>query len=74
MDILLQPASLEEKAPFYRVRISDARMELITDAEVPRGLAPGVNGWWTGVDRDGTPVLLRDASFQEVYALAVKWR
>jgi Tol biopolymer transport system component/DNA-binding winged helix-turn-helix (wHTH) protein len=65
---------LEERTPFYRVRINDSRMEPVTDAAVPRGLAAGINGWWTGIDLDDTPLLLRDASIQEVYALTVSCR
>ena len=65
---------LEEKAPFYRVRISDSRMEPVTDVAVPRGMAAGINGWWAGIDLDDTPVLLRDAGIQEVYSLVVSWR
>jgi Tol biopolymer transport system component len=64
---------MERQAGFYRVRVADAKTELVTDAPIPRGLAASINGWWSGVDRDGTPIVLRDAGIQEIYALVVKW-
>lgn len=64
---------MEEGVSFFRVSVDDAHTELVTDASIPRGMAAGANGWWSGVDPHGTPIVLRDASIQEVYALDVKW-
>jgi Tol biopolymer transport system component/DNA-binding winged helix-turn-helix (wHTH) protein len=63
----------EEKTRFFTVRVSDSHLELVTDAPIPRGMAGGMSGWWSGVDRDGTPIVLRDASIQEVYAMKLNW-
>lgn len=63
---------MEAKASFFRVSVPDAHLELVTDAQIPWGMAAGTSGFWSGVDRGGTPVVLRDASIQEVYALDLK--
>jgi len=58
---------------FYRVRVDDGVLELVANVQVPRGLAAGFSGRWTGLGPGDTPLLLRDTSIQEIYALTVKW-
>lgn len=59
----------ETNTPFYRVRIRDNLLEKVTDAKVAKNLAAGVFGMWTGLDPDDSPMILRDTSLQEIYAL-----
>lgn len=65
------PRSTAQGARFYRVRVGDHRMEKVADVKVG-SLAAGVFGSWTGLAPDNSPLLLRDTSFQEIYAL--DWR
>jgi Tol biopolymer transport system component/DNA-binding winged helix-turn-helix (wHTH) protein len=58
-----------EFTPFYRVRLSDHRLEHVASVYFPRGLTAGDEGWWTGLAPDDSPLLLRDISVQEIYAL-----
>jgi serine/threonine protein kinase/Tol biopolymer transport system component len=59
-------------AGYYRVRITDARLERLVDLRrirtFPDQFGPGS---WTGVTPDGTPLFVRDLSTQEIYALDV---
>jgi hypothetical protein len=55
---------------FYRVRIADRKLERVAAFEVPEG-STGYWVSWTGVAPDGSPLLLRDLSIQEIYALDV---
>jgi eukaryotic-like serine/threonine-protein kinase len=59
---------LSENPAFYRVRIADRKLERVADLKgfrrVVFGLLP-----WSGVTPEGAPLLLRDISSQEVYAL-----
>ena len=59
---------LSENPAFYRVRVADRKLERIADL---KGLRRVVFAWipWSGVTPDGSPLLLRDISSQEVYAL-----
>jgi hypothetical protein len=41
--------------------------------DVQPGLAPSPCGFWTGFAPDYSPLLLRDAGIQEIYALGVTW-
>ncbi len=52
---------------FYRVRISDRKVEQIPVKNVKR--APGIMGEWMGLAPDGSILLLRDAGIQDIYAL-----
>jgi hypothetical protein len=53
---------------FYRVRISDHKLERVADlAGVQRYW--GEFGEWAGLAADDTPLLTRNASSEEVYAL-----
>jgi Tol biopolymer transport system component len=53
-----------------RLRVSDRKIEPVAVVNVPEGLV-GVWGGWMSTAPDGTPVLLRDLSIQEIYALDV---
>jgi Tol biopolymer transport system component len=59
---------LSENPAMYRVRVADRKLERIADL---KGFRRVVFGWipWSGVTPDGAPLLLRDLSSQEVYAL-----
>jgi Tol biopolymer transport system component len=59
---------LSENPAFYRVRVADRKLERIADL---KGLRRVVFAWipWSGITPDGAPLLLRDISSQEVYAL-----
>jgi hypothetical protein len=59
---------LSEHPAFYRVRVADRKLERIADLKGFRGVVLfGIP--WSGVTPDGAPLLLRDISSQEVYAL-----
>ena len=59
---------LSDNPGVYRVRVSDRKIERVADL---KGLRRTVNAWipWSGVAPDGSPLLVRDISSQEVYAL-----
>jgi hypothetical protein len=53
---------------FFRVRVRDRKVERIFGLEhVPR--AVGTSGAWTGLAPDGSPLIQRDVSLDEIYAL-----
>jgi DNA-binding winged helix-turn-helix (wHTH) protein/Tol biopolymer transport system component len=58
--------------PFYRLRISDRKTELVAMADFPHGLANAAPSFWTGLAPDDSPLCLRDTSIWEIYALDVK--
>jgi Tol biopolymer transport system component len=53
-----------------RLRVTDRKIEPVASVNVPEGLV-GVWGGWMSTAPDGTPLLLRDLSIQEIYALDV---
>ena len=59
---------LSKDAAFFRLRIADRKLERVADL---RGLRRVVFAGfpWSGITPDGAPLLLRDTSSQEVYAL-----
>ena len=59
---------LRDNPGVYRVRVSDRKIERVADL---KGLRRSVSVWipWSGVAPDGSPLLVRDISSQEVYAL-----
>jgi Tol biopolymer transport system component len=59
---------LSENPAFYRVRVADRKLERVADL---KGFRRVVFAWipWSGITPDGAPLLLRDISSQEVYAL-----
>ncbi len=55
-------------AAFFRVRIRDRKVEQIVSLkDLPRNV--GSLGPWTGLAPDGSPLISRDASFDEIYAM-----
>jgi dipeptidyl aminopeptidase/acylaminoacyl peptidase len=53
---------------FYRVRVRDQKVERMFGLDkIPRVV--GSFGPWTGLAPDGSPLIQRDASFDEIYAL-----
>ena len=54
----------------YRVRIADRRVERVAGVEVPGGVT-GFLAAWMIAGPDGSPILLRNLSAQEIYALDV---
>jgi Tol biopolymer transport system component/DNA-binding winged helix-turn-helix (wHTH) protein len=60
---------LEGGTPFYRLRIDGHKLERVASVELPGGLAASAFGAWKGLAPDGSPLVLRDASIQEIYAL-----
>jgi DNA-binding winged helix-turn-helix (wHTH) protein/Tol biopolymer transport system component len=54
---------------FYRVGVENLKLEDVASVNLPRGLASGMFGSWTGLAPDDSPLLVRDTSIQEIYAL-----
>ena len=52
----------------YRVRISDRRLERLATLD-PGKLAWAIVGKWTGLGPDDSPMVLRDTSVEEIFAL-----
>jgi Tol biopolymer transport system component/DNA-binding winged helix-turn-helix (wHTH) protein len=63
--------TLSEDAAFFRVRISDHRLERLFSLKGLRQFW-GPFGSWTGLTPDDSPLLVRDASSQEIYV--VDWQ
>jgi len=67
---LYYDTELGDRAGFYRVRIRDRKVErIVTFKDIRR--AVGSLGSWGGLAPDDSPLLLRDTSTQEIYALAL---
>jgi Tol biopolymer transport system component/DNA-binding winged helix-turn-helix (wHTH) protein len=60
--------TLTEDANFFRVRISDHKLERLVSLHGMRRYW-GELGQWTGLAPDDSPLLIRDASSQEIYAI-----
>jgi hypothetical protein len=58
------------KYALYRIAAADHKLERVAEIDVPEG-ATGTWGPWMGITPDGSPLLLRNRSFQEIYALDV---
>jgi hypothetical protein len=60
--------SFDAKDPaFYRIRISDKTRELVASINFRRrGAEPY---WWNGLTPDDSPLVMRDESVAEIYAL-----
>jgi len=52
----------------FRVHVSDAREEKVTDVSFPTA---GAFGFWSGLAPDGSPLLLRDQEQSDVYVLSL---
>jgi Tol biopolymer transport system component len=62
-------AGFGDQAGFYRVRVSDRKVERIADLKDIR--RTGSLDVWAGLAPDDSPLLLRDTSTQEIYALDI---
>jgi serine/threonine protein kinase/Tol biopolymer transport system component len=60
--------SLDNEEGYFRVRIADGKLERIFSLKGFQA-ASGAFGNWTGIAPDESPLLVRDASIQEIYAL-----
>jgi Tol biopolymer transport system component len=60
--------TLTEDANFFRVRISDRKLERLVSLHGMRRFW-GDLGSWTGLAPDDSPLLIRDVSSQEIYAI-----
>ena len=58
----------KEDTGLYRVRVSDGKIEKLTTLE-PRLLSWAIIGKWTALAADDSPLVLRDTSVDEIYAL-----
>jgi Tol biopolymer transport system component len=56
-----------------RLRISDRKIETIAGLEGLGRLTTGTAGAWFGLAPDDSPLLARDISTQEIYALEMNW-
>ena len=54
---------------FYRLRVSDHKVERVATLKDLGRQVSGVNGVWTGLAPDDSPLALRDIGSQEIYAL-----
>jgi Tol biopolymer transport system component len=59
---------LQNEEGYYRMRINDRRLERILSLKGFQA-APGAFGNWSGIAPDESPLLVRDASIQQIYAL-----
>jgi Tol biopolymer transport system component len=59
----------EQSLPFYRVCLADRKLERIMNISDYGRLAIGRFGSWSGLGPGDVPLILRDISVQEVYAL-----
>jgi len=59
-----------QKYALYRIAVADHKLERVAEIDVPEGTT-GTWGSWMGITPDGSPLLLRNRSFQEIYALDV---
>ena len=57
---------------FFRVRVADGQIERVVSLKNIRRFFPHW-GAWNGMAPDGSPLVVRDISNQEVYALDLQW-
>jgi Tol biopolymer transport system component/DNA-binding winged helix-turn-helix (wHTH) protein len=53
----------------FRVRIADRRRERVASINLPRDVQGAEWEWWDGLTPDNAPLLMRDMSTKEIYAL-----
>jgi len=58
----------ENDEGYFRIRIADRKLERLVSLKGFQ-VAPGTFGNWTGLAPDESPLFVRDASIQEIYAL-----
>jgi Tol biopolymer transport system component len=59
---------LDSQESYFRVQASDGKLERLVSLKGFQAVG-GAFGNWSGIAPDGTPLLVRDASIQEIYAL-----
>ncbi len=59
---------LDNQEGYFRVQVSDHKLERLFNLNGFQA-ARGAFGRWSGLAPDGTPLLVRDSSIQEIYAL-----
>ena len=57
---------------FFRVDIPDGQIAKIVSLKNVRRFFPPISGTWSGLAPDGSPIVVRDISTQEIYALNLK--
>jgi hypothetical protein len=62
---------LDNQEGSFRVQISDRKLERLFSLKGFQA-AGGAFGNWSGLAPDGSPLFVRDASIQEIYALDVE--
>ena len=62
-----------ESYRIVRLRMSDNRIEVVADLSSVGRLTAGTVGEWFGLAPDDSPLLARDLSTQEIYALEMEW-
>jgi hypothetical protein len=60
--------AVDNQEGYYRVQVSDNKLEQLFSMKGFQA-ARGAFGNWTGLGPDETPLLVRDASIQEIYVL-----
>ena len=59
---------IQEERALLRLRLSDHKIEPVLSLKNIRRAA-GYPGVWSGIDPDGSPLIVRDIGSQEIYAL-----
>jgi Tol biopolymer transport system component len=62
-----------EESGFYRIRVADWHIERLLSLKNIHRFSDVVFGPWSGMAPDGSPLLVRDISTQEIYALDVDY-
>jgi eukaryotic-like serine/threonine-protein kinase len=57
---------------YFRVSIPDGHLTRIVSLKNVRRFFPPISGEWSGLAPDGSPIVVRDISTQEIYALSLK--
>jgi len=64
--------SLTSDPAYFRVSIPDGHLTRIVSLKNVRRFFPPLSGEWSGLAPDGSPIVVRDISAQEIYALSLK--
>jgi len=64
---------IDNDPAIFRIRLSDRKLERVVGLQNIRR-AQSFTGWWMGIAPDGSPMVLRDTSIEEVYALGFQPR
>jgi eukaryotic-like serine/threonine-protein kinase len=59
---------MDNDPAIYRLRLSDLSIERVAGMSAVRRSFSDM-GWWMGIAPDGSPMVLRDTSIEEIYAL-----